>query len=147
MRDRETISAALTAAETGHLVFATLHTNDAVQTIDRIIDAFPSDQQAQVRAQIAASLQVIISQRLMLSKSGGGRVPAFEVMVGTPAIRNLIRDNRMHQALGVMESSRNSGMVTMDRALQDLIRSGEVSYSEAIRYANNVATFKSLGGQ
>jgi len=147
MRDRETISAALTAAETGHLVFATLHTNDAVQTIDRIIDAFPSDQQAQVRAQIAASLQVIISQRLMLSKSGGGRVPAFEVMVGTPAIRNLIRDNRMHQALGVMESSRNSGMVTMDRALQDLICSGEVSYSEAIRYANNVATFKSLGGQ
>ena len=147
MRDRETISAALTAAETGHLVFATLHTNDAVQTIDRIIDAFPSDQQAQVRAQIAASLQVIISQRLMLSKSGGGRVPAFEVMVGTPAIRNLIRDNRMHQALGVMESSRNSGMVTMDRALQDLIRSGEVSYSEAIRYASNVAAFKNLGGQ
>ncbi len=145
MRDRETISAALTAAETGHLVFATLHTNDAVQTIDRIIDAFPSDQQAQVRAQLAASLQVIVSQRLLLAKSGVGRVPAFEVMVGTPAIRNLIRDNRMHQALGMMESSRSAGMVTMDRALQDLIRSGQVSYSEAVRYANNVAAFKNLG--
>ena len=121
MRDAETISAALTAAETGHLVFATLHTNDAVQTIDRIIDAFPPDQQAQIRAQIAASLQVVVSQRLLLAKSGAGRVPAFEIMVGTPAIRNLIRDNRMHQALGMMESSRSVGMVTMDRALQDLI--------------------------
>ncbi len=146
MRDRETISSALTAAETGHLVFATLHTNDAVQTIDRIIDAFPADQQDQVRAQLAASIQVVISQRLLLSKAGGGRVPAFEIMVGTPAIRNLIRDNRMHQALGMMESSRSVGMVTMDRALQDLIRSGQVSYSEAVRYANNVAAFKSLGG-
>ena len=147
MRDAETISAALTAAETGHLVFATLHTNDAVQTIDRIIDAFPPDQQAQIRAQIAASLQVVVSQRLLLSKSGAGRVPAFEIMVGTPAIRNLIRDNRMHQALGMMESSRSVGMVTMDRALQDLIRSGQVSYTEAIRYAINVAAFKNLGDQ
>jgi twitching motility protein PilT len=145
MRDAETISAALTAAETGHLVFATLHTNDAVQTIDRIIDAFPADQQAQIRAQIASSIQVVVSQRLLLGKSGVGRVPAFEIMVGTPAIRNLIRDNRMHQALGMMESSRSAGMVTMDRALQDLIREGQVSYTEAIRYANNVAAFKNLG--
>ena len=100
-----------------------------------------------VRSQLAASLQVVISQRLLLSKAGAGRVPAFEMMVGTPAIRNLIRDNRMHQALGMMESSRSVGMVTMDRALQDLIRSGEVTYTEAIRYANNVASFKNLSEQ
>ena len=146
MRDAETISAALTAAETGHLVFATLHTNDAVQTIDRIIDAFPPDQQAQIRAQIAASLQVVVSQRLLLAKSGAGRVPAFEIMVGTPAIRNLIRDNRMHQVLGMMESSRSVGMVTMDKALQDLIRSGEVSYTKPFDTQIMLRAFKNLGG-
>ena len=145
MRDQETIGAALTAAETGHLVFATLHTNDAVQTVDRIIDVFPSGQQDQIRAQLAASLQVVISQRLILAKDGMSRVPVFEVMVGTSAIQNLIRDNKMHQALGMMESSRSAGMVTMDRSLQDLVREGTISMTEALRYAKNTAAFRNLG--
>lgn len=134
MRDQETIAAALTAAETGHLVFATLHTNDAVQTIDRIIDVFPAHQQEQIRAQLAACLQVVISQRLLVTKNGRTRVPAFEIMVGTHAIRNMIRDNKMHQAHGVMEASKAAGMVTMDRAIQDLLQEGLISEEEAQRY-------------
>jgi twitching motility protein PilT len=142
MRDQETIAAALTAAETGHLVFATLHTNDAVQTIDRIIDVFPSGQQDQIRSQLAASLEAVISQRLLLSKDGESRVPAFEVMIGTVAIRNLIRDNRMHQALGVMQSSGKIGMVTMDASLQELVKTSQINLSEALRYAKNPKLFQ-----
>ena len=134
MRDQETIAAALTAAETGHLVFATLHTNDAVQTIDRIIDVFPAHQQEQIRAQLAAALQVVISQRLLVTRNGRTRVPAFEIMVGTQAIRNMIRDNKMHQAQGVMEASKSAGMITMDRALQDLLAESLISEEEALRY-------------
>jgi twitching motility protein PilT len=137
MRDQETIAAALTASETGHLVFATLHTNDAVQTVDRIIDVFPSHQQDQIRSQLAASLVAVISQRLLRRKEGKGRIPAFEIMVGSTAIRTMIRDNKMHQALGMMEASRNEGMVTMDRSLRDLLIDGHISKEEAMRYAKN----------
>ena len=134
MRDQETISAALTV-ETGHLVLATLHTNDAIQTIDRIVDVFPAFQQEQVRAQLASSLLGVVSQRLIRRKDSKGRVPAFEVMTGTVAIRNLIRDNKMHQAHGVMEASKSYGMVTMDRALKDLVDEELISEEEAMRFA------------
>ena len=136
MRDQETIAAALTAAETGHLVFATLHTNDAVQTIDRIIDVFPAHQQDQIRTQLAASLQAVISQRLLLAV-GGKRVAAFEVMVGTNAICNLIRERKMHQAIGMMEASKNVGMITMDASIYKLFEEGTLSKEEAVRYMRN----------
>lgn len=136
MRDQETISAALTAAETGHLVFATLHTNDAVQTIDRIIDVFPAHQQSQIRTQLGASLQAVISQRLLLGAQGK-RVVAFEVMVGSIAICNLIRENKMHQALGMMEASKGMGMTTMDASVYELCMAGEITREEAMRYMKN----------
>ena len=143
MRDQETISAALTAAETGHLVLATLHTNDAIQTIDRIVDVFPAFQQEQVRAQLASSLLGVVSQRLIRLKDSRGRVPAFEVMTGTVAIRNLIRDNKMHQAHGVMEASKSYGMITMDRALKDLVDEELISEEEAMRFAKNPQNVRS----
>jgi twitching motility protein PilT len=143
MRDQETISAALTAAETGHLVFATLHTNDAVQTIDRIIDVFPSHQQAQVRTQLSASLQAVVSQRLLQTVSGK-RVAAFEVMVGSNAICNLIRENKMHQALGMMEASKGMGMVTMDASIHKLFEEGFLTKEEAVRYMKNPKLIRSL---
>ncbi|MCA9563781.1 MAG: PilT/PilU family type 4a pilus ATPase, partial [Myxococcales bacterium] len=134
MRDLETVHAALTAAETGHLVLATLHTNDAVQTIDRIVDVFPSHQQTQARSQLAASLVAVVSQRLLPRADGTGRVPAFEIMMATTAIRTLIRDNKMHQAFSVMESSRKDGMVTMDWSLKELYEYNIISYDDALRY-------------
>ena len=134
MRDRETISAALTAAETGHLVLATLHTNDAVQTIDRIVDVFPSHQQSQARSQLAASLLAVVSQRLLPRADGTGRVPAFEIMIATTAIRTLIRERKMHQALSVMESSRKDGNLTMDWSLKELYDYGIITYDDALRY-------------
>jgi twitching motility protein PilT len=136
MRDLETIHAALTAAETGHLVFATLHTNDAVQAIDRIIDVFPSAQQSQVRSQLSSALNGVVSQRL-LPKRGGGRVAAYEVMIGTPAIKNLIRDNKMHQALGIMEASQREGCQTLDQHVQQLFTEGLIPADEASRYMRN----------
>lgn len=142
MRDFETVAAALTAAETGHLVLATLHTNDAVQSVDRIIDVFPPHQQSQARSQLAAALLGVISQRLLPRREGVGRVPAFEIMIATPAIRALIRDQKMHQALSLIETSRRDGMVTMDRALADLFAAGEIAYPDALRYVRNP---KSLG--
>jgi len=142
MRDFETVSAALTAAETGHLVLATLHTNDAVQTIDRIIDVFPPHQQAQARSQLAASLIGVVSQRLLMNAKGGGRLAAFEIMVATAAIRTLIRDNKMHQALGLMQAGQGSGMQTMDAALEALVRRGMVDKSEALRYMLNPAALE-----
>jgi twitching motility protein PilT len=142
MRDFETVSAALTAAETGHLVLATLHTNDAVQTIDRIIDVFPPHQQAQARSQLAASLIGVVSQRLLMHAKGAGRLAAFEIMVATAAIRTLIRDNKMHQALGLMQAGSGSGMQTMDAALEVLVRRGMVDKSEALRYMLNPAALE-----
>jgi pilus retraction protein PilT len=143
MRDLETVSAVLTAAETGHLVLATLHSNDAIQTIDRVVDVFPAHQQRQARSQLAASLLGVVSQRLLSRKDGPGRVPAFEVMVANPAIRNLIRENKMHQARSIMEGGRMGGMVTMDKALQDLYEAGTISHRDAMRFIQNP---KVLGG-
>ena len=145
MRDFETISAVLTAAETGHLVLATMHSNDAVQAIDRIVDVFQSHQQGQARAQLASSLLGVVSQRL-LPRKGGGLAPAFEVMVANPAIRNLIREAKMHQARGTMETSRRDGMRTMDMALRELYESGQVEYEDVLRYLDNPRSIVGPGG-
>ena len=134
MRDTETISSALTAAETGHLVLATLHTNDACQTVDRIVDVFPPHQQSQVRQQVAASLLAVVSQRLLPRADGTGRVAAFEMMIATPAIRNLIREGKTHQVLNVIATSTGTGMCTLEKALTELYRSGLVAYDEIARY-------------
>ncbi len=134
MRDLETVSAALTAAETGHLVLATLHTNDAVQAIDRMVDVFPPHQQQQIRSQLAASLLGVVSQRLLIRKDGTGRVACFEVMPGSTAIRAMVRDNKMHQALGIMEAGRRDGAMTMDHALGELLTADLVTPEEAARY-------------
>ncbi len=129
MRDLETISTAITAAETGHLVFATLHTSDAVQTIDRIIDVFPSSQQPQVRIQLSAVLQGILSQRLYKTKDGNGRVAALEILVNTPAVANLIRSEKGHQIRSVLQTNRAVGMQTMEMHLRELVTSGFLSES------------------
>ncbi len=134
MRDTETISSALTAAETGHLVLATLHTNDACQTVDRIVDVFPPHQQSQVRQQVAASLLAVVSQRLLPRSDGSGRIAAFELMIATPAIRNLIREGKTHQVPNVIATSTSTGMRTLEKSLTELYRSGIVSYEEAARY-------------
>ncbi len=130
MRDLETIQLALTAAETGHLVLATLHTSSAPKTVDRIIDAFPPNQQAQVRAQLAETLEAVLTQTL-LKKKAGGRVAALEIMVGTTAVRNLIREAKLHQIPGVMQVSQKDGMQTMDMALVELATRGIVTKAEA----------------
>jgi twitching motility protein PilT len=130
MRDLETVRLALTAAETGHLVFATLHAPDAPQTVDRIIDVFPSEQQAQVRVTLAETLQAVICQRL-LKKRGGGRIAALEIMRATTAVRNLIREGKGHQLRSTMQTSRSDGMQTMQSDLESLVRRGLVEAAEA----------------
>ncbi|HTU79119.1 MAG TPA: type IV pilus twitching motility protein PilT [Solirubrobacteraceae bacterium] len=127
MRDLETISTALTAAETGHLVFATLHTQDAAQTIDRVIDVFPSHQQGQVRVQLSVALQGVMTQQLLPNADGSGRVVATEVLVPTPAVRNLIREGKTHQIYSVMQTGSAAGMQTMDASLATLVRQGKIS--------------------
>jgi twitching motility protein PilT len=127
MRDLETIHTALTAAETGHLVFATLHTQDAPQTIDRIIDVFPPEQQQQVRVQLSVALQGVICQQLLPTSDGAGRTAACEVMIPTAAVRNLIREGKTHQILSAMQTGSNSGMQTMDAALATLVRQGKIT--------------------
>jgi len=146
MRDHEAISSAITAAETGHLVLATLHSNDAPQTIDRIIDAFPAHQQDQARMQLASSLLGVVSQRLLPRANGPGRIPVVEIMMGTIAIRNLIREQRMHQAVGVMEGSLSDGNITIDRALKELLQKGEISFEDAERIARNPKTIEEFAG-
>jgi twitching motility protein PilT len=123
MRDLETISLAVTAAETGHLVFGTLHTSSAPKTIDRLIDAFPAEQQGQIRTMLSESLEAVIAQRL-LKKKGGGRVAALEVLVGVPALRNLIREGKLHQVPSVMQTGQRVGMQTMEMAYADLLKRG-----------------------
>ncbi|MCA9520282.1 MAG: PilT/PilU family type 4a pilus ATPase, partial [Myxococcales bacterium] len=135
MRDLETISAALTAAETGHLVMATLHTNDAAQTIDRVVDVFPPHQQQQIRTQLSTSLLGVVSQRLLPRADGKGRVAAFELMLGTPAIRNIIREGKTHQIRSIIETSARDGMVALDKALEQLVASGSIEQDEALRFA------------
>lgn len=131
MRDLETISTAITAAETGHLVFGTLHTSDAPQTIDRVIDVFPPDQQQQIRVQLAAVLLGVMAQRLLPLKDGGGRVAAIEVLVNTPAIANLIRSEKTHQIRSAMQTGKAQGMQTMEMALRDLLQKQLISVDEA----------------
>jgi twitching motility protein PilT len=138
LRDLETISVALTAAETGHLVFATLHTQDAPQTIDRVIDVFPPHQQGQVRAQLAATLQGVICQSLVRRADGNGRAVATEVLVTTSAISNLIREGKTYQIISMMQAGRAQGMHTMDQHLADLVRAGTVSYEAAIEKAHDI---------
>ncbi len=127
MRDLETIHTALTAAETGHLVFATLHTQDTPQTIDRIIDVFPASQQQQVRVQLSVALQGIVTQQLLPTADGAGRVAACEVLLATPAIRNLIREGKTHQIYSSLQTGASVGMQTMDAALATLVRSGKIT--------------------
>ncbi|MEX2043520.1 MAG: type IV pilus twitching motility protein PilT [Patescibacteria group bacterium] len=139
MRDPETMAAAMTIAETGHLVFATVHTNDAPQTIDRIVDSFPSYQQSQMRSQLAQVLSGVVSQRL-LPQIGGGRVPAVEIMIADMAIRNLIREGKSHQIPSAIQTSSDKGMVSMEKALAERIQQGLIKYDDAIMYANDKKT-------
>jgi twitching motility protein PilT len=132
MRDLESIQTAITAAETGHLVFATLHTQDAPQTIDRIIDAFPSHQQSQIRVQLSTTLQGVVTQQLVQTWDGKGRVVAAEILTPTPAVRNLIREGKVHQIYSVMQSGARHGMRTMDHSLATLVGSGKVSTETAM---------------
>ena len=143
MRDLETISAAITIAETGHLVFATLHTNSAAQSIDRMIDVFPPHQQPQVRSQLANILQGICAQRLVPA-IGGGRVVAAEVMVANPAIRNIIREGKTHQLDTVIQTGSDQGMQTMDRTLVKLVQSGVVTYDDAREFVVDLVEFERL---
>ncbi len=143
MRDLETISAAITIAETGHLVFATLHTNSASQSIDRMIDVFPAHQQPQVRSQLANILMAICSQRLVPAVNGG-RVVAAEIMVANPAVRSLIRDGKSHQLDTVIQTGANQGMQTMDRTLVKMVQAGTITYEDAKDYAVDLAEFERL---
>jgi twitching motility protein PilT len=146
MRDLETISLAVTAAETGHLVFGTLHTQDAPQTVDRIIDVFPPHQQHQVRAQLANALQGIITQNLIPRRDGNGRVVACEVLVPTPGVRNLIREAKNHQIYSAMQTGGKFGMQTMDAALVELVRRGLISQQEAERRSSSPEELRRLAG-
>ncbi len=146
MRDLETISTALSAAETGHLVFATLHTNNAAQTMDRIIDSFPSSAQNQIKIQLAASLVGIVSQRLV-PRINGGRVPAIEVMFVNSAIRNLIREGKTHQIDLVIETNADQGMIPLNKSLADLVHKGEISLENAELYSLNPGDLRMLLGK
>ncbi len=130
MRDPETISLALTAAETGHLVFGTLHTSSAAKTIDRIVDVFPASEKEMTRSMLSESLQAVVSQ-VLVKKNGGGRAAAHEIMIGTPAIRNLIRENKVPQMYSAIQTGQQMGMQTMDQALMDLVHRGTISRVEA----------------
>src|SRR5437660_2390506 len=146
MRDLETIATALTAAETGHLVFATLHTQDTAQTIDRVIDVFPAHQPGQVRVQMSVALQGIITQQLLPTADGSGRVVAGEVLVPTPAIRNLIREGKTHQIYSVLQTSSAAGMQTMDASLAALVREGVISSQLAEQRATSPEELRRLLG-
>jgi twitching motility protein PilT len=146
LRDLETIQLAITAAETGHLCFGTLHTQDAPSTIDRIIDVFPPHQQAQIRVQLAVVLQAVVSQILVPRKDGEGRVAAREIMIMTPAISNLIREGKTHMIYGAIDTGAKHGMIPMDKALAELVRQGLLDVNEALMRAHNQETFKQLVG-
>jgi len=143
MRDAETISSAVTIAETGHLVFATLHTNSAAQSMDRIIDVFPEAQQGQIAAQLAATLEAVVSQRL-LPAIGGGLVPACEILLSTPAVKNMIREGNTHQIDNVITTSFEQGMVTLERALVRLVKEGRVEIDVARRFTLKPEEFERL---
>jgi len=147
MRDLETISVALTAAETGHLVFATLHTQDAAQTIDRIIDVFPAYQQDQVRTQLASALQGVVCQTLCKKAVGKGRVVATEVLIATPAVRNLIREGKTHQIYSAMQAGAQQGMHTLDQNLADLVRVGKITFEVGLEKCLHVEDYNRLTGR
>ena len=146
MRDLDTISTAMTAAETGHLILGTLHTNDTTQTIDRIVDVFPAHQQNQMRSQLASVLVGVVSQRLV-PKVGGGRVPAMEIMIKNHAVENLIRENKSYQIDSVIETSLREGMISLDKALSDLVRRGVITADDAFIYAKNPEYLQMLIGK
>ena len=141
LRDLETIDAALTAAETGHLVFGTLHTSSAAKTVDRIVDVFPAAEKEMVRSMLSESLRAVISQTLLKTKDGNGRIAAHEIMIGTPAIRNLIRENKVAQMYSAIQTGQSVGMQTMDQCLQDLVRRNLVASAEARSKAMNKDAF------
>lgn len=143
MRDLETISAAITIAETGHLVFATLHTNSAAQSIDRMVDVFPPHQQPQIRSQLANILQAICSQRL-IPAIGGGRISAAEILIATPAVRNIIREGKSHQLDAVIQTGGDIGMQSMDKTLVGLVQAGTITYDEARNYAVDLGEFERM---
>ncbi|MFL6100762.1 MAG: type IV pilus twitching motility protein PilT [Actinomycetales bacterium] len=147
MRDLETISVALTAAETGHLVFATLHTQDAAQTIDRVIDVFPAEQQEQVRAQLAGAVQGVVCQTLCKTADGKGRVVATEVLVATPGVRNLIREGKTHQIYSAMQAGAQHGMHTLDQHLAELVRTNQITYEHGLEKCHHVEDFNRLLGR
>ena len=147
MRDLETIEIALTAAETGHLVMATLHTQDAAQTIDRVIDVFPPHQQQQVRVQLAGALQGVVCQQLVKTADGQGRVVAAEVLTATPAIRNLIREGKTHQIYSALQAGAKHGMQTMDSHLAQLVKQGRITYDSALEKCHHVEDFNRLCGR
>ena len=143
MRDPETISTAITAAETGHLVLATLHTNSASQTIHRIVDSFPAGQQNQITAQLAGSLLAVISQRLV-PRIKGGLIPAYEIMLSTPAVANLIRENKIHELPLIIETSTDKGMITLNKCLTLLVKAKEISLESAFSYSLNPSELKMI---
>ena len=143
MRDWETMSTAITAAETGHLVFATLHTNSTAQTIDRIIDSFPASQQDQIRSQLAGNLLGILSQRL-IPQIDGGRIPAIEIMTSNSAVKNLIRENKTHQLNLVINTSADEGMISLNNSLATLVRNKQITMGDAETYSTNISDLKML---
>ncbi|MDH7482573.1 MAG: type IV pilus twitching motility protein PilT [Armatimonadota bacterium] len=144
MRDLDTISTAITCAETGHLVLATLHTINAPQTVDRVVDVFPPEQQEQIRFMLSNNLEAVLCQQLLPRAGMPGRVCAMEVMIASPAIRNLIRENKAHQITSVIQTSANLGMQTMDQSLRDLYQRGQITYDEALSRAMNPDEFKTM---
>jgi twitching motility protein PilT len=146
MRDLETIGTAITAAETGHLVFATLHTQDAPQTIDRIIDVFPPHQQQQVRVQLATTLQGVVTQQLLQTADGQSRVVAVEVLICTPAVRNLIREGKVHQIYSIMQAGGRFGMQTMDQSLANLVKAGHITQQLAYERCHDAEELNRLIG-
>ncbi|MFN0006659.1 MAG: type IV pilus twitching motility protein PilT [Planctomycetota bacterium] len=142
MRDQETIELGITAAETGHLVFGTLHTNSAPKTVDRIIDVFPADEQDQVRSQLGDSLKGVIAQVLLKAKDGKSRMAAWEIMVGTSAIGNLIRENKIHQIPSIIQTAKKEGMQLLDQHIMEFLMTGKITPEEAYMRANNKATFR-----
>jgi len=147
MRDLETIQTALTAAETGHLVFATLHTQDAPQTVDRVIDVFPPFQQQQVRVQLAVTLQGVVTQQLLPTADGKGRAAAAEIMIATPAIQNLIREAKIHQIYSSMQAGAKHGMHTMDQHLTELVRAGRITYETAADRCHSIEELNRMLGR
>jgi twitching motility protein PilT len=147
MRDQETMEIALRAAETGHLVFGTIHTQDTGSSISRIVDEYPAAQQDQARTQLAGSIQAVVSQTLCPTVDGKGRVVATEIMIATPAVRTLIRDNRLHQMYSIIHTSKSEGMHTLDQSLAELVRSHEITYEVGLERARQVEEFTKLCGR